>query len=74
MQQSTERGTSVAFQRLSITPETPKHRNELKESTTPFKTKIYTAKEILRKKRRNVPIQNRYLSTLKRMMKFPKIR
>ena len=44
MQQSTERDTSVAFQRLSITPKTPKHRNELKELTTPFKTKIYSAK------------------------------
>ena len=43
MQQSTERGISVAFQRLPITPETYKHENELKELTTPFKTKIYTA-------------------------------
>ena len=49
MQQSTERGISVASQRLSITPEIRKHGNELKELTTPFKTKIYTVIEILRK-------------------------
>ena len=30
MQQSTERDFSVAFQRLSSTPETRKHGNELK--------------------------------------------
>ena len=49
MQQSTERDISVAFQRLSITPETRKHENELKKLTSPFKTNIYTAIEILRK-------------------------
>ena len=49
MQQSIERDVSVAFQRLSITPETRKHGNELKELTTPFKTKIYRVIEILRK-------------------------
>ena len=49
MQQSTERDINVAFQRLSITPETRNHGNELKELTTPFKTKTYTAIEILRK-------------------------
>ena len=43
MEQSAERDISVAFQRLSVTPETRKHENELKELTTPFKTKIYTA-------------------------------
>ena len=47
MQKSTETDISVAFQRLSITPETWKHGNELKELTTPFKTKTYTAIEIL---------------------------
>ena len=55
MQQSTERDISVAFQRLSITPETRKHGNELKELTTPFKTKIYTATEILRKEKKKRP-------------------
>ena len=55
MQQSTERDISVAFQRLSITPETRKHGNELKELTTPFKTKIYTAIEILRKEKKKRP-------------------
>ena len=52
MQQSTERDTSVAFQRLYITPETRKHRNELKELTTPLKGKIFTAMEVLRKEKK----------------------
>ena len=52
MQQPTERDVSVAFQRLSITPETRKHGNELKELATPFKTKIYTAIEILCKEKK----------------------
>ena len=52
MQQSTERDISVAFQRLSVTPQTRKHGNGLKELTTPFKTKIYTAIEILRKEKK----------------------
>ena len=55
MQQSTERDISIAFQRLSITPETWKHGNELIELTTPFKTKIYTAIEILRKEKKKRP-------------------
>ena len=55
MQPSTERDISVAFQRLSITPETRKHENELKELTSPFKTNIYTAIEILRKEKRKRP-------------------
>ena len=55
MQQSTEKDISVAFQRLSITPETRKHGNELKKLTTPFKTKIYTAIEILRKEKKKRP-------------------
>ena len=55
MQQSTKRDISVAFQRLSITPETRKYGNELKELTTPFKTKIYTAIEILRKEKKKRP-------------------
>ena len=55
MQQSTERDISVAFQRLSITPETRKYGNEPKELTTPFKTKIYTAIEILRKEKKKCP-------------------
>ena len=51
MQQTTDKD-SVAFQRLSITPETRKHGNELKELTTPFKTNFFTAIEILRKEKR----------------------
>ena len=77
MQQSTERDISIAFQRLSITPETRERGNELKKLITPFKTKIFTAIATCAKKRRNVPIQNLYLGTLKRMMKqqtFQKIR
>ena len=50
-QQSREREISVAFQRLSI-PETRKHRNEIKELTTPFKTKVFTTIEILCKERK----------------------
>ena len=52
MQQTTNKDISVAFQRLSITPETRKHGNELKELTTPFKTNFFTAIEILRKEKR----------------------
>ena len=52
MQQSTERYISVDLLRLSITQESQKHGNELKELTTPFKTKIFTAIEILKKKKR----------------------
>ena len=55
MQQSTESDISVAFQRLSITPQTRKHGNGLKELTTPFKTKIYTTIEILRKEKKKLP-------------------
>ena len=55
MQQSTEKDISVAFQRLSITPETRKHGNELKELTTPFTTKFFTAIEILRKEKKKGP-------------------
>ena len=51
MQQSTEKDTNAAFQRLFITPETQKHGNELKELTT-FKTKIFTATEILHKQKK----------------------
>ena len=47
MHNSTEKDISVAFQRLSITPETRKHGNKLKELTTPFKTKVFTAIETL---------------------------
>ena len=50
MQQSTEKDTRVAFQRLSITPETLKHGNELKELTI-FNKKIFTAIEILCKEK-----------------------
>ena len=52
MNQSTEIDISVAFQRLSITPETRKNGNELKELTTPFKTKIFTPIEVLRKEKK----------------------
>ena len=55
MQQSTERDTSVAFQRLYITPETRKQGNELKELTTPFKGKNFTAIEVLRKEKKKRP-------------------
>ena len=55
MDQSTEREISVAFQRLSITPETRKHGNKLEELTTPFKTKIVTAIEILREEKKKRP-------------------
>ena len=55
MQQSTERDISVACRRLSITPETRKPGNKLKEFTTPFKTKIYTAIEILHKEKKKRP-------------------
>ena len=55
MHKSTEKDISVAFQRLSITPETRKHGNELKELTTPFKTKVFTAIEILRKEKKERP-------------------
>ena len=39
IQKSTGKDTSVAFQRLFITPKTQKHGHELKELTV-FKTKI----------------------------------
>ena len=52
MQQSIEKDINVAFERLSTTPETRKHENELKELTTPFKTKFFTTVEILRKERK----------------------
>ena len=55
MQQSTEKDISVAFQRLPITPETRKHGNELKELTTPFKTKFFTVIEILRQEKKKRP-------------------
>ena len=55
MQQSTEKDISVAFQRLSITPKTRKHGNELKELTTPFKTKFFTVIEILRQEKKKRP-------------------
>ena len=55
MQQSTKRDISVAFQRLSVTPETRKHGNGLKELTTLFKTKTFTAIEILRKEKKKRP-------------------
>ena len=54
MQQPTEKDTSVAFQRLPITPETQKHGNEPKELTT-FNTKIFTAIEILCKEKKKCP-------------------
>ena len=54
-QQSTERDISVAFQRLPITPEKRKHGNELKELTRPFKTKTYTAIEIVREDKKKRP-------------------
>ena len=40
---------------MSITPETRKHGNELKEVITPFKTKNFTAIEILRKEKKKRP-------------------
>ena len=43
MYQSIEKDIIVAFQRLSISTETRKHGNELKELTAPFKTKVFTA-------------------------------
>ena len=46
--------TSVAFQRLPITPETQKHGNEPKGLTT-FNTKIFTAIEILCKEKKKCP-------------------
>ena len=52
MQKSAEREISVAFQRLSITPETRKHGNEIKELTTPFQHKIFTTIEILLKEKK----------------------
>ena len=55
MQQSTEKDISVAFQRLPITPEIRKHGNELKELTTPFKPKFFTAIGILRKEKKKRP-------------------
>ena len=55
MQQSTKKDIIVAFQGLSITPETPKRGNELKELTTPFTTKNFTAIEILRKEKKKRP-------------------
>ena len=55
MQQSTESDISVAFPRLSITPELRKPGNKLKEFTTPFKTKIYTAIEVLHKEKKKRP-------------------
>ena len=55
MQESTESDISVAFHRQSITLETRKHANELKELTTPFKTKISTRTEILRKEKKKRP-------------------
>ena len=66
MQQSTERDISVAFQRLSITPEIRKHGNELKELTSPFKTKIYTAIEILCKEKRKRPDTKSIFAYLKK--------
>ena len=66
MQQPTEKDTSVAFERLPITPETQKHGNEPKELTT-FNTKFFTAIEILCKEKKKCPDTNLYLSTLKRM-------
>ena len=55
MQQSTEKDTRVAFQRLSITPETQKHGNELKELTI-SNTTIFTAIEILCKEKKKCPV------------------
>ena len=40
---------------MSITPETRKHGDELKELRTPFKTKNFTAIEILRKEKKKRP-------------------
>ena len=62
MQQSTKRDINIAFQRLFITPKTRKHRNEPKELTTPFKTKIYTAIEVLQKE--EIPRYKIYISVL----------
>ena len=66
MQQPTEKDISVAFQRLSITSETRKYGNELKELTTQFKTKIFTAIEILRKERRKRPDTKSIFESLKK--------
>ena len=77
MQQSTERDISIAFQRLCITPETREHGNELKEMTTPFKRKIYTAIEILRKEKKKPPDTKSIFEYIKKMMKqqtFRKVR
>ena len=52
MQQSAEREISVVFQRLPISPDTRKHGNVIKEMTTPYKTKIFTAIKILRKEKK----------------------
>ena len=60
MQQSTEKDTSVAFQRLSITPETQKHGNELKELTI-SNTTNFTAIEILCKEKKKCPDTKLYI-------------
>ena len=65
MKQSTERDISVAFQRLSITPEARKRGNELKELATPVKSKIFTTTEILGKKKTKRPDTKSILTTLK---------
>ena len=66
MQQSTERDISVAFQGLSVTLETRKHGKELKELTAPFKTKIYTVIEILRKEKKKRPVTKAIFEYLKK--------
>ena len=70
MHKSTEKDISVAFQRLSIIPETRKHGNELKELTTPFKTKVFTAIEILRKEKKKRPDTKSTFEYLKRNEKL----
>ena len=67
MQQSTKRDISVAFQRLSITPETRKHGNELKQLTAPFTTiEIFTVIEILRKEKKKRPDKKSIFEYLKK--------
>ena len=73
MKQSTERDISVAFQRLSITPETRKRGNELKELTTPVKSKIFTTIEILGKKKTKRPDTKSIFDYLKKLT-FQKIK
>ena len=46
MMQQPKRNISVAFQSLSIIPETQKHGSELKELTTPLKQIFYSHRNL----------------------------